>query len=294
LDGARLHLRQSALLEERRSGMPPKVEWQLRMDHLIGLLSAGNSRPEATNMELRQPDNQAGTRMVDQFSEIAPSSLQEPCKQVCGNPANKNAGTMQTDFPENRQLDFRNPTNWISEIHPSSRLETGKSDGRKPENRYISLTTGLVTTTPPPPTPSTISKPSEASEASGRSWSDALVWPRTLRPEERPWAIKILADVPEQAQLLLDELAGQSSRRIIESPIGYIRTLVDQVRAGRFVPAVALREQARRQQRAAEEAQARPEAPKTMEETEDKARKHQAGLATLRAMAQRIGQGRSL
>ncbi|TCJ15191.1 hypothetical protein EZJ19_07735 [Parasulfuritortus cantonensis] len=311
LDGARLHLRQSALLDERRSGMPPKVEWQLRLDHLIGLLSAGNSRPDATNAELRQPDNQAGTRMVDQFSGNAPSSLQETCKLVCGNPANMNAGNLQTDFPETYQLDFRNRTNWISGNEPTRWAETGKSDGRKSENLYISMTTGIgnTTQTPPPPTPSTISKPGEASNASGGSWSDNLVWPRTLRPEERSWAIKVLADVPEQAQLLLYELAGQSRKRSIESPLGYINTLVKEVKTGRFVPTVALREQAR-QQREAEDSQlasnqrdawlkeqARQlrtaDAPGAITRTEEEARKRQAGLATLRAfMAQRMGQRR--
>lgn len=293
LDGARLHLRQSALLAEQRTGMPPKVEWQLKLDHLIGLLSAGNSRPDATNTELRQPDHQAGTRMVDQFSENVPSSLQETCKQVCGKPANKNAGNLQTDFPETYQLDFRNRTDWISGNEPTRWAETGKSDGRKPENLYISMTTGIGITTPPPPTPSTITQPVPSGMPAGRSWFDALVWPRTLRPEERPWAIKVLADVPEHAQLLLDELAGQSSRRAIESPIGYIKTLVDQVQSGRFVPAVALREQARRQQRASEDARIKTEAQAATLNAGDEANKRQAGLASLRAfMAQRMGQRR--
>lgn len=288
LDGARLHLRQSALLDERRSGMPPKVEWQLRLDHLIGLLSAGNSRPDATNAELRQPDNQAATRMADQFSGNVPSSLQESCKQVCGNPANKNAGNLQTDFPETYQLDFRNRTNRISGNEPTRWAETGKSDGRKPENLYIPMTTGIGITTPPPPTPSTIPKPDQASEPVGRSWFDALVWPKTLRPEERSWAARALAPVQDQAQLLLDELAGQSNRKIIEAPIGYLKTLVDQAQAGTFLPSAALREQARRQRLETEQHREAPMSKPANDEHQAKAR--QAGLANLRAfMTQRMG-----
>lgn len=293
LDSARLHLRQSGLLDEHRSGMPPKVEWQIKLDHLIGLLAAGNSRPDATNLELRQPDHQAGTRMVDQFSGIPPSSLQESCKLVCGNPANKIAGKLQTDFPENLQLDFRNPSNWISGNQPTRWAETGKSDGRKPENLYISMTTGIGITTPTPPTPSANPQPAPSGMPAGRSWFDALVWPRTLRPEERPWAVKLLAEMPDQAQLLLDELAGQSRKRIIESPIGYIKTLVDKVRAGRFVPAVAMREQARRLEHSANDARVKSVTQAPGQNAEDEAHKRQAGLATLRAfMAQRMGQRR--
>lgn len=293
LDSARLHLRQSGLLDEHRSGMPPKVEWQIKLGHLIGLLSAGNSRPDATNTELRQPDNQAGTRMVDQFSGIPPSRLQETCKQDCGKPANKIAGNLQTDFPENLQLDFRNPTNRNSGIPPSSRLETGKSDGRKPENRYISLTTGLGTTTTPPPTPSANPQPTPSGMPAGRSWFDSLVWPRTLRPEERPWAVKLMADMPDQAQLLLDELAGQSNRRVIESPLGYLKTLVGEVRAGRFVPAAAMREKARRLEHRADGARIKAEVQTPGLNAEEESSKRQAGLATLRAfMAQRLGHRR--
>ncbi len=293
--GARKTLREVELIAERCLGVPPRLEWQLNLDRLIGLLSADNSRPAAADLELRQSDKRAETRTVDQFSGNSPSCLQESRKPVCRKPANKNAGNLQTDYPENHQQEIRFPTNRKSGNSPSSWADSGQSDGRIPENLYVCRTTGLSTTTPTPPTPS----PQPAAHPippDGRRWFDQLVWPKALLPEERPWVIKVLADVPEQAQLLLDELAGQTANgnKVIATPVNYLSKLASKVRDGSFVPAAALREQARRQRIENERRINVAPTPVAAADQEVEARKRQEGLAMLRGfMAQRMGQRRA-
>lgn len=293
--GARKALREVELIAERCLGMPPKVEWQVNLGRLIGLLSAGNRRSAADDLELRQPDNSAGSQATTQFSENVPSCLPESGKQDCWNPANKIAENRQTGNPETRQLDFRKRTNRKSGNAPSSWADSGQSDGRNPENLYVCRTTGLSTTTPTPPTPS----PQPAAHPippDGRRWFDQLVWPKALLPEERPWVIKVLADVPEQAQLLLDELAGQTANgsKVIATPVNYLSKLASKARDGSFVPAAALREQARRQRIENERRVRVDPTPVPAADQEVEARKRQEGLAMLRGfMAQRMGQRRA-
>ena len=283
LDSARSGLRQSDVLTERRLGMPPRVEWQIRLDRLIALLSAVDSRSGATDTELRQPDQQAGTGLVARFAGNGPTSLRESGNPACGNPENKDAGILLAGFPETYRLDFRNRTDRISGNAPASWAVSGTLDGRFPENLYIDGTTGFKTT---PPTEAI------GPEDAGCRWSEQLIWPRTLRPEERESAKRLLAPVSAQAQLLLDELAGQAlNHKTIEQPLNYLSALASKARTGDFIPAAALREQARRQRIETERQTIAPASPIPPDE---RARHIQAGLNGLRAfMAQRMGQSRS-
>ena len=283
LDSARSGLRQTEVLAERRLGMPPRVEWQIRLDRLITLLAAVDSRPAATNTELRQPDQLAGSGLVDQFSGNGPTSVQESGNPACGNPANLDAGILLAGFPETHRLDLRNRTDRISRNAPASWAVSGTPDGRFPENLYIDWTTGFKTT---PPTE--VIGPDD----DGSRWSEQLIWPRTLRLEERESAKRLLAPVSAQAQLLLDELAGQAlAHKIIEQPLNYLSALVSKARTGDFTPAAALREQARRQRI---EAERQAIAPANATPPDERARHIQAGLNGLRTfMAQRMGQSRA-
>ncbi len=282
LDNARSGLRQTEVLAERRLGMPPRVEWQIRLDRLIALLAAVDSRPAAANMELRQPDQRAGIGLVDKFSGNEPTSLQESGNPACGKPENKDAGILLAGFPETHRQDFRNRTDRISGNAPASWAVSGTPDGRFPENLYIDWTTGVKTT---PPTEA-IGPDDDRSR-----WSEQLIWPRTLRPEERESAKRLLAPVSAQAQMLLDELAGQAlNHKTIEQPLNYLSALASKARAGEFIPAAALREQARRQRI---ETERQANAPATPIPSDERARHIQAGLNGLRSfMAQRMGQSR--
>jgi hypothetical protein len=283
LDSARSGLRQTEVLAERRLGMPPRVEWQIRLDRLIALLTAVDSRPTSANRVLRQPDQLAETGPVDRFSGNAPTSLQESGNPACGNPANLDAGILLAGFPETYRQDLRNRTDRIYGNAPASWAVSGALDGRLPENLYIDWTTGFKTT---PPTEAI------GLDDDGNRWFERLIWPKTLRPEERESAKRLLAPVSAQAQLLLDELAGQAlAHKTIEQPLNYLSALVSKARAGDFIPAAALREQTRRQRI---ETERQAIAPATPIPPDERARHIQAGLNGLRTfMAQRMGQSRS-
>ena len=282
LDSARSGLRQSEVLTERRLGMPPRVEWQIRMDRLIALLSAVDSRSAPADTELGQPDFRPGNRLVEQFSGNVPTSFQRTSNRARRNPANQNSGILLAGLPETYPLNFRNRTDRISGIAPASWAGFGTPDGPIREDLYIEGTTGYMTT-----------PPSEVigSGGDGSSWSEQLIWPRTLRPEERESAKRLLAPVSAMAQLLLDELAGQAlNHKTIEQPLNYLSALASKARTGDFVPAAALREQARRKRIVAERQVTAPANPVSPDE---RARHIQAGLNNLRSfMAQRMGQSR--
>jgi hypothetical protein len=89
-----------------------------------------------------------------------------------------------------------------------------------------------------------------------------LVFSGTLLPAEQAIAHQWLADMPPALrQLVLDEHAGMVRGREVRNPLGYLHTLIQAARAGRFVPTIAFRvAQAR------EEAQARAEAQRQARE----------------------------
>jgi hypothetical protein len=294
LDSARSGLRQTEVLAERRLGMPPRVEWQIRLDRLIALLAAVDSRPASANMELRQPDQLAGIGVVERFSGNGPTSLRESDNPASRNPANLNAGIPRTGFPETYPLNFRDRTDWISGNAPTSWADSGTPDGRLPENLYVFRTTGFKTTTPTEVTRTEDARTEAGGilvQPDGSRWFEQLIWPRTLRPEERESAQRLLTPVSAQAQLLLDELAGQTlSHKTIEQPLNYLSALVSKARTGDFIPAAALREQARRQRIETERQAIAPASPIHPDE---RARHIQAGLNGLRTfMTQRLGQSR--
>jgi hypothetical protein len=93
-----------------------------------------------------------------------------------------------------------------------------------------------------------------------------LKFPPFVLPDERPLLARIVSQCPEQAQTILDELAGQAqnpARRIsIDSPLAYARALTQRALTGAFIPETAVRvaamrrrqdEEALRQQREHEE-----------------------------------------
>jgi hypothetical protein len=295
LISARKALRAADVITERCLGLPPRVEWRIELNRLIGLLAAVNSRAEAVNSELRQSNSRPAVRAVAGFSGNVPSCLPEFGKQDCRKPANKIAGFRQSDYPETYQLDIGNRTDWKSGNDPTCRANSGETVGRIPDP-HIQGTTGFITTTPTPPAPSPNSECIQAPALAGRRWFDGLIWPRTLCQEERESAIRLLSDVQADAQLLLDELAGQTlnGSKVISQPINYLTVLARKAKAGEFIPAAALREQARRnrivtERKDREVAAVKP--PKVSQD--DQARVRQQGLAMLRSFVnQKLNQRR--
>jgi hypothetical protein len=82
--------------------------------------------------------------------------------------------------------------------------------------------------------------------------SVSLFWPKGLSEQVKRSIDNLVVGTPEaDAQLLLDELAGQLSN--ISNPIGYFHSLLKRYKEGLFVPAVALAFGAEREKRAANE-----------------------------------------
>ncbi len=245
LDHARRLLRQIALIVERRVGLPPRVEWQVRLERLGALLAADNRRPEAIDPVLRQLHPSLDRAHAWEASEVVPSGLPHDSRLDRRLPADRSSGIVPTDLPITIQQGFQERTDRHLENVPTEWAHSVSPVGTFPENHYVVKTTGLRL----PTTPSARgheAQPGPSDEAGGR-WFDDLVWPDTLSPEERAAAGYLLAPLPSQAQILLDELAGQSSsRKRIEQPLNYLAVLARKARSGEFIATAAPREQSRR------------------------------------------------
>jgi hypothetical protein len=77
-----------------------------------------------------------------------------------------------------------------------------------------------------------------------------LIFPDVLLPQERDAARLLLRHCGDQAQALLDELAGRlQAKGVRSSPVAYLRGLITRAAAGSFVPELAPRIAAERLQR---------------------------------------------
>jgi hypothetical protein len=77
-----------------------------------------------------------------------------------------------------------------------------------------------------------------------------LIFPEQMLPDERQAARLLLRSCGDQAQCLLDELAGRLQVRGVRlSPVAYLRGLIARAAAGSFVPELGPRVAAEREQR---------------------------------------------
>ena len=240
---ARRTLRQEAYVHDRLEGVPPRALWRLDTARLIDALQ-------------RVADGSIGaeiapqTRVAGQLAGIETDSWQDSGQKnadlrtlVCAIPHSK--------ILESRQLKILNPANLMAGNRTASWQDSGFP--------YTGLTTDReITSETPPPTPSSASR-EDGPDSSGRTVGvgSSIIWPKTgLLPAEQAFASALLDRIPEQAQMLVDELAGQMAKGIVREPLPYLRRLADQALCGRFVPLVATRVAAQRE-RVAQLAQAR-------------------------------------
>jgi hypothetical protein len=138
-------------------------------------------------------------------------------------------------------------------------------------------------------------------QPSGGGGGDDLIFPDRMLPEERAAARLLLRQSGEQAQVLLDELAGRlQANGVRSSPVAYLRGLITRVAAGSFVAELATRiaSERRQHQKAADERCAR-EAEERRQEAERATPEYQARIRTQREkisrllvdMKRRMGQG---
>ena len=129
-----------------------------------------------------------------------------------------------------------------------------------------------------------------------------LIFPERMPPEEREAARRLLCRSAEQAQVLLDELAGRlQANGVRSSPVAYLRGLINRAAAGSFVPELAPRIAAERRQRqkAAEQRREREieerrlEAERATPEYQARTRAQREKISRLlEDMKQRMGPGR--
>ena len=90
----------------------------------------------------------------------------------------------------------------------------------------------------------------EANAPSLTAGGGDLIFPDRMLPEECAAARLLLRQSGEQAQVLLDELAGRLQTNGVRStPVAYLRGLINRAAAGSFVPELAPRIAAERRQR---------------------------------------------
>ena len=245
-------------------------------------LSASHQAPSPTATDAIDIRSPSGSRTVDQIAGIRQSCLPESGEQEkSAAHALSEAGNKEEEIDQNRpetrvviQLSgIRTTGNRESgqqEIGKPDNLMAGITNNRCPASRFLykGLTTGKpITKTTPSPTPpmastevrGIMSEPGfgggglstvSTSTQNRMQLPETTVWPNLLLAEERVIASRLLLEVGEAAQLILDELAGQNALAPIRQPLAYLRKLALQAQAGTFVPSVAMRvaEQRRQQQ----------------------------------------------
>lgn len=150
-----------------------------------------------------------------------------------------------------RAADWASPKG-ESRVRHSHRLVSPKAPNQICRNRHHSIAESAIIlidhSTSDPVQPQ--DTPHGSQESTSASCGGELIFPEPLLPEERAAARRLLRDCGDQAQALLDELAGRlRARGVRSSPIAYLRGLIARATAGSFVPELGLRVAAQRLQR---------------------------------------------
>lgn len=246
VDGARTRLAERGLLETRfTKTLPTHRVVRLAFERLIAALAGHESacmahcanqawdKPAIQTGVCRHPgEGQSAQQAWDEASDR--DAMNRPTsRHLSGNaPSGEKPHSERVCGPSSRAGELRQEINPYPPPAPSSVITVGSSaSGHK--NRSSG---GTV-------------EPEQTSEPS-------LVFSGTLLPAEQAIARQWLADLaPALRQLVLDEHAGMVRGREVRNPMGYLHTLIQAARAGRFVPTIAFRVA-----RTREEAQARAEA----------------------------------
>lgn len=252
VDGARTRLAERGLLEARfTKTLPTHRVVRLSFERLIAALVGHESASlsHGANQALDKPAIQTG---------------------ACRHPGDGQSAQQELDEAPDRDTANRPTSRHLSGNSPSgAKPRPERVCG--PSSRAGELQQEINPYPPPAPSP-VITVGSSASGHENQSSGETvepkqtseppLVFSGTLLPAEQEIAHQWLADMPPALrQLLLDEHAGMVRGREVRNPLGYLHTLIQAARAGRFVPTIAFRvAQAR------EEAQARAEAQRQARE----------------------------
>ena len=248
IDGARSRLTERGFLEARYTKtLPTNRVLRLRFDRLIAAIEACHAGVAGV-----KPDDHAS------LPHSAIQASDKPAIQtgVFRHPESGQTGQLALDEPADRQVP--NP--------PTSRPVLPNSpSGAKPHSHRARGLPSRTSEKPqeikpyPPPAPAraqpTVSaanggwRRSEGepigpapSESEPAAPEQPLVFSGKLLLAEQAIARQWLADIdPELRQLVLDEHSGMVRAREVWNPLGYLQTLIQTARAGRFTPTIAFR-----------------------------------------------------
>jgi len=253
-EAARRDLIALELWEERLAGIPPSLLVRVRLGRLLTLLST----------QANPGQSPASSRHL----------------AACGISTSFIDATSQTRMRKPRSLGSPNPPALIAPKRREGSAETAGLLQERTTDRSLQ-----------PPL-----QPTKANAAGGRLTVGVVVpdllFPGGLLPAERGAMAELLLQVPDAAQVLLDELAGRLRTRGVRNSVAYLRALVRQANAGQFVPELAPRvaaERERRQRgeeaqrlRALEEASSAADPPTPSMHTEAQRAQLRTRLAALR------------
>lgn len=259
---ARRDLARAGVWEEALRGMPPSLAGRVRLDRLLSLLT-------------------------DRASQATLQAAQ--AGQVCVGTAVSVAQKGESSLWHSHILVSPKPP---SLFHP-------KRHHCFDESAIPLIQQEITSVLLQPPQDSTREAKAPVQPSGGGG--DDLIFPDRMLPEERAAARLLLRQSGEQAQVLLDELAGRlQANGVRSSPVAYLRGLITRAAAGSFVAELATRiaSERRQHQKAADERCAR-EAEERRQEAERATPEYQARIRTQREkisrllvdMKRRMGQG---
>jgi hypothetical protein len=207
---ARRDLVQTGLWEECLRGIPPSLVARIRLDCLLALLTDDVTAARRLASHTVDPDRGVA---ADKASPNVESSLRQHHNLVLPKPPNQFCLFRQHSSAESAILLMKHST----------------SDSVQPPQHTAS----------PARPPDTLS-----------GGGGELIFPEQMLPDERQAARLLLRRCGDQAQCLLDELAGRLQVRGVRlSPVAYLRGLIARAAAGSFVPELGPRVAAEREQR---------------------------------------------
>ena len=265
---ARRDLSRMGVWEEAMRGMPPRLVARIRLDCLLSLLSVG-AQPSADRAPCTAGPVCGET--ADSYVQKGKTSLWHP-------------HTLILPFPPFQFGPFRHHSSALSAIplyiHSTSELVQTQNTARDAN------------------APGTVDG---AVDTAGGGGGD-LIFPDRMQPQECAAARMLLRPFADQAQALLDELAGRlDAQGVRASPVAYLRGLINRARAGTFIAELGLAVAAERldrqrvvEQRAAREAEERQQAAvRATPDYQARVRAEREKLSQLRDdMRQRMASGR--
>jgi len=264
---ARRDLSRIGVWEEAMRGRPRRLVARIRLGCLLSLLGEG-AQPSAVR---------------------APRAAEPVCGETAdcfvqkGRPSLRHPHTLISPFAPVQFGPFRHSNSALSAIP-----------------LYIHSTSELVQPQHTPREGNVQGTVDAAVDAAGGGGD--LIFPDRMHPQECAAARMLLQPCADQAQALLDELAGRlEAQGVRSSPVAYLRGLITRARAGTFIPELGIAVAAERlnrqlaiQQRAARDAEERQQAAvRAAPEYQARVRAQREKLSQLADdMKQRLASGR--